>query len=211
MKQYRLKGFKILTFILCLSFVNDLQSQNKSVIAEKSIEASFAFGIMDFIPTPETIVAVCDGCSYFTNDGYEYSTRFSFNKLLKERQEISLGLGLNVWEYQLTNFGYGGIDDFYIDSEFLYTIDIQSGYRYFINSRNKINFFLENVAHFEITLANYLERFRLSFEPGFGIMIPITAKVNLLTSSSYKLSLTNLLIRSKPQSFNFKLGLNVGI
>ena len=151
-----------------------------------------------------------EDCNYkaIRNEGYEYNFKLTINRTINSKNEIYSGIGLNLWTYKVDNISGWTGESLGMESDILTLIDLIVGYRLVV----KKLIIIENTFHGELNTKDIFNKFKFSIEPGIGLKIKLSNKLQLLPVLSYKQSLNNFsgvdYNKQRPYSIGLRIAIN---
>ena len=178
-----------LIFLIMVIVISGLSAQTEvnsiNQLSDRSYEFSIGISKVGSLCNGDCDLLFC-GSGYYEfvrNDGIEFSSRFTFNKTFKERHEMFVGFGLNLWNFEMEIWDFG---DDSTESQFLLLTDVIAGYRFTLANLRSSSFFIESAVHGELNTNIDFGNFKLSIAPGFGLKTRINERSSLVTTLSYK-------------------------
>lgn len=145
----------------------------------------------EFIVDNNLCIDLCT-LSILQNPILELNAKLLGQFQLAETQELLVGAGFNVWNYEVDHFiGFTGTRDIGI-SEQVGIVDFMLGYRYVVKQYDRLDFFAEVFYNLQVVTA---EKFVLPmsvFQPGIGCRLHTSEKTAFTFTISNKFGLNDI-------------------
>lgn len=206
---------KVIILVLSIFCFLRLNAQSNDTLKKYSFELLVGIGKVAVLENDNNIYALGNSpifdSEYIANKGFEFDTRLSANWSINEKNQILIGIDLNIWSRKsiisngdiIATWQESSLPERRISSQ----VDFILGYRYFLLNNQNRSFFLENVFHKKIHSSKF-PGINYSTELGVGGKFKICKNYNFLTVISYKQPLGSSFFN---EIFQNKLGVKVGV